>query len=59
MFHSSATEVTGAQLGTMSSFTAADYVVCGMMLSISAMIGVYFACSGGRQRSQAVSGDMG
>ncbi|KAF0289564.1 putative sodium-dependent multivitamin transporter [Amphibalanus amphitrite] len=37
----------------MSLFTAADYVVCGMMLSISALIGVYFACTGGRQRSQA------
>lgn len=38
----------------MSSFTAADYVVCGTMLLTSAGIGVYFALTGGRQRSQAV-----
>jgi Na+/proline symporter len=30
-------------------FTAEDYVVCGVVLCVSLVIGLYYACSGGRQ----------
>ena len=34
-----------------NTFTVWDYVVFGLVLAVSAGIGIYYACSGGRQKT--------
>ncbi len=43
----------GLNKPTSSYFQAADYVIFGLMMLISLAIGLYFRCSGGRQRTTA------
>ncbi|KAG1670131.1 Sodium-coupled monocarboxylate transporter 1 [Nymphon striatum] len=43
--------MAGAAAELIARFSIADYVVFSLMLMISAAIGVYYACSGGKQKT--------